>query len=165
MYPATPGIYPYLHTLSLHDALPISANGEAERNDMTTRRLDFNQKRRAPADLLQKRGKAGRAFLCSLEQYAIQHIGRTAAHRPLFRCQPIKRIVMKDKGHAVTAHLHVTFHAMPRPDCSVKGRAAVFYHPVTVQATMREGLRSQKGDAPGIGRRRKEAVKPGEQRR
>src|SRR3546814_10506375 len=75
----------------------------------------------------------------------------TAAHRPLFRCQPIKRIVMKDKGHAVTAHLHVTFHAMPRPDCSVKGRAAVFYHPVTVQATMREGLRSQKGDAPGIG--------------
>src|SRR3546814_20134282 len=71
---------------------------------------------------------------------------------------------MKDKGHAVTAHLHVTFHAMPRPDCSVKGRAAVFYHPVTVQATMREGLRSQKGDAPGIGRRRKEAVKPGEPR-
>src|SRR3546814_2203390 len=70
MYPATPGIYPYLHTLSLHDALPISAHGEAERNDMTTRRLDFNQKRRAPADLLQKRGKAGRAFLCSLEQYA-----------------------------------------------------------------------------------------------
>src|SRR3546814_16315758 len=83
----------------------------------------------------------------------------------LFRCQPIKRIVMKDKGHAVTAHLHVTFHAMPHPDCSVKGRAAVFYHPITVQATMREGLRSPKGGSPGLGRRRKEAIKPGEQRR
>src|SRR3546814_11617977 len=120
---------------------------------MTPRRFDFTQRRRPPADLLQKRGKAGRAFLCSLEQYAIQHIGRTAAHRPLFRWQPIKRIVMKDTAHAVTAHLHVTFHAMPRPAHSVKGRAALFYPPGTVQATMRDGLPSKKGTSTGSGRR------------